>query len=84
MINPSKTDFLLIGLPEQLSQLNNPAVNVTSDITSSRVPQARTLGVLFILIHLFVVTFPLLPNLVFLILGILGVLDLFLIKLYSS
>jgi hypothetical protein len=47
MLNPSKTDFLLIGLPNKLSKLNNPTVNVTSDMTSSPVPQARNLGVLF-------------------------------------
>jgi Reverse transcriptase (RNA-dependent DNA polymerase) len=34
-LNPSKTDFLLIGLPKQLSKLNNPTVNVTSDVTLS-------------------------------------------------
>ena len=79
--NPSKTDFLLIGLPEQLSKLNNPTRNVTSDVTLSPVPEARNLGFRLILIYLFLVTYPLLLNLVFLILGILGVLDLFLIKL---
>ena len=29
MFNASKTDFLLIGLPKQLSKLNNPSTNVT-------------------------------------------------------
>ena len=43
MLNPSKTDFLLIGLPEQHYKLNNPIMNVTL----SPVPQARNLGVLF-------------------------------------
>ena len=33
MLNPSKTDFLLIGLPKQLSKLNNPTTNVTFDVT---------------------------------------------------
>ena len=47
MLNPSKTDFLLIGLPKQLSKFNNPTMNVTSDVTLSPVPQARNLGVLF-------------------------------------
>ena len=47
MLNPSKTDFLLIGLPKQLSKLNNTTINVTSDVTLSPVPQARNLGVLF-------------------------------------
>jgi hypothetical protein len=44
MLNPSKTDFLLIGLPKQLSKLKNPTVNVTSDVTCF---QARNLDVLF-------------------------------------
>ena len=47
MLNPSKTDFLLIGLPEQLYKLSNPIMNVTSDVTLSIVPEARNLGVLF-------------------------------------
>jgi hypothetical protein len=47
MLNPSKIDFLLVGLSKQLSRLNNSTVNVTSDVTSSHVPQARNLGVLF-------------------------------------
>ena len=46
MLNPSKTDFLFIGLPKQPSKLNNPTMNVTSDVTLSSVPQARNLGVL--------------------------------------
>ena len=47
MLNPSKTDFLLIGLPEQLYKLSNPIMNVTSDVTLSLVPEARNLRVLF-------------------------------------
>jgi hypothetical protein len=47
MLNPSKTDFLLNGLPKQLSKLNYPNVNVTYDIASFPVPQARNLRVLF-------------------------------------
>ena len=69
MLNPSKTDFLLIGLPEQLYKLSNPIMNVTSDVTLSLVPEARNLGVLFDSIYLVLVTFRLLLNLVFPILG---------------
>ena len=82
MLNPSKTDFLLSRLPKPLSKLNNPTMNVTSDVTLSPVPQARNLGVLFdsnlsLSGHISSIT----KSFVFLILGILGVLDLFLIKL---
>jgi hypothetical protein len=42
-----KTDFLLVGLPQQLSKLNNPTVNVTSSVTLSPVPHAESLTVLF-------------------------------------
>ena len=69
LLNPSKTDFLLIGLPEQLYKLSNPIMNVTSDVTLSLVPEARNLGVLFDSIYLVLVTFRLLLNLIFLILG---------------
>jgi hypothetical protein len=81
LLNSSKTDFLLIGLSKQLSKLDNPTVNVTSDVTLSPVPQARNLGVLFDsnLSHSGHISSIL--NLVFLILGTTGVLDLFLIKL---
>jgi hypothetical protein len=44
MLNPSNTDFLLIGLPKQLSKLINPTVNVTSDVTLPPVTLARNLG----------------------------------------
>ena len=64
MLNPSKTDFLLIGLPEQLYKLSNPIMNVTSDVTLSLVPEARNLGVLFDSIYLVLVTFRLLLRLV--------------------
>ena len=81
MLNRSKTDFLLVGLPKQLSKLNNPTMNVTSDVTLSPVPQARNLGVLFDSNlshsgHISYITKSCLSNI-----RILGVLDLFLIKL---
>ena len=44
-------------------------MNVTSDVTLSLVPEARNLGVLFDSIYLVLVTFRLLLNLIFLILG---------------
>jgi hypothetical protein len=57
-----KTDFLLVNLPK-LSKLSNPTVTVTSDVTSSPVPQARNDVFRLILIYHFWVTFRLLINL---------------------
>jgi hypothetical protein len=37
----------LVFLYKQFSNLNNPTINVTSDVTLSPVPRARNLGVLF-------------------------------------
>jgi hypothetical protein len=78
MLNPSETDFLLIGLRKQLSKLNCPTVNTASAVTFSPAPQARNLGVLFDSNLSLSGTVPLLLSFVFLILGILGVSDLFL------
>jgi hypothetical protein len=47
MLNPSKTDFLLIGLPKQLSKVANPSLSVSPDVSLSTVASARDLGVLF-------------------------------------
>ena len=47
MLNPSKTEFLLIGLPKQLSKIENPSLSMTPTITLSPVSSARNLGVLF-------------------------------------
>jgi hypothetical protein len=47
MLNPSKTEFLLIGLPKQLSKIENPSLSMTPTVTLSPVSSARNLGVLF-------------------------------------
>jgi hypothetical protein len=46
-LNPSKTEFLVIGNPQQLSKLNNP--RLTLDCNTAIVPahHARNLGVIF-------------------------------------
>jgi hypothetical protein len=72
---------VLIGLPKQLSKLIYAIVSVTSDVTLSPIPHARILGVLFdsnssLSGHISSITKPFL-----LILGILDVLDIFLVKL---
>jgi len=33
-LNPSKTEFLIFGLPQQLSKLNNPAIHLPNVIRS--------------------------------------------------
>jgi cellulose biosynthesis protein BcsQ len=63
LLNSYNTDFLLIGLPKQLSKLNNPTMNATSDVLSP-VPQARNLGVLFDSNLSLLVIVPVLINLV--------------------
>ena len=47
MLNPSKTDFLLIGLPKQLSKLTNPSLSFTNNVALYPVTSARNLGILF-------------------------------------
>ena len=46
-LNPSKTEFLLIGLPQQLSKLSNPIIHLPNNVTLSPVNSARNLGVIF-------------------------------------
>jgi len=46
-LNPSKTEFLIFGLPQQLSKLNNPTIHLPSNIIPSPVDSARNLGVIF-------------------------------------
>jgi len=45
--NPSKTEFLIFGLPQQLSQLNNPTIHLPHNVILSPVDSARNLGVIF-------------------------------------
>jgi len=46
-LNPSKTEFLIIGLPQQLSKLNNPTIHLSNNVILSPVDSARNLGIIF-------------------------------------
>ena len=46
-LNPSKIEFLLVGLPQQLSELSNPITLLPNNVTLSPVCSARNLGVIF-------------------------------------
>ena len=46
-LNPSKTEFLIISLPQQLSKLRSPIFHLHNDITLTLVDSARNLGVIF-------------------------------------
>jgi hypothetical protein len=46
-LNPSKTEFLLVGLPQQLSKLSNPMIHLPNNITLSPIYSAPNLGVIF-------------------------------------
>jgi len=46
-LNPSKTEFLIIGLPQQLSTLNNHSIHLPNNVILSLVNSARNLGVIF-------------------------------------
>ena len=46
-LNPSKIEFLLVGLPQQLSKLSNPIIHLPNNVTLSPVYSARNLGVIF-------------------------------------
>ena len=45
-LNPSKTEFLVIGLPQQLSKINNPALVIDSNTVLQPATHARNLGFL--------------------------------------
>jgi Reverse transcriptase (RNA-dependent DNA polymerase) len=45
-LNPSKTEFMIIGLPQQLAKLTNPCFSIDHSVTLLPVPSARNLGVL--------------------------------------
>jgi len=52
--NPSKTEFLIFGLTQQLFKLNNPTIHLPNNVILSPVDSARNLGVIFDKIsHLF-------------------------------
>ena len=46
-LNPSKTEFLLLGLPYQLAKLQLPKISLPGNITLCPVNSARNLGVIF-------------------------------------
>ena len=46
ILNPSKTEFLVIGLPQQLSKLNSPSIHLPNNVILSPVDSARNLGVI--------------------------------------
>ena len=46
-LNQSKTEFLLIGLPKQLSKISDPALLMPSNVTITPTDSARNLGVIF-------------------------------------
>jgi hypothetical protein len=46
-LNPSKTEFLVIGLPKQLDKLNLPAISLPDNVILSPASSARNLGVIF-------------------------------------
>jgi len=46
-LNPSKTEFLIFGLSQQLSKLNNPNIHLPNNVILSPVVSAHNLGVIF-------------------------------------
>jgi len=46
-LNPSKSEFLIFSLPQQLSKLNNPTIHLPNNVILSPVDSARNLGVIF-------------------------------------
>jgi len=46
-LNLSETEFLIFGLPQQLSKLNNPTIYLPNNVILSPVDSARNLGVIF-------------------------------------
>jgi len=46
-LNPSKTEFLIFGLPQQLSKLNNPTIHLLNNAILLHVDSAHNLGVFY-------------------------------------
>jgi len=46
-LNPSKTEFLIFGLPQQFSELDNPTIHLPNNVILSPVDSARNPGVIF-------------------------------------
>jgi hypothetical protein len=68
-LNPSKTEFLHVGLPQQLSRLSDPIIHLrsTNNVTLSPVHSARNLGVIIDSNLTFLNTFQLFLNHAFII-----------------
>ena len=46
-LNPAKTEFLLIGLPQQLAKISHPSLSLSSSTSVSPSASARNLGFIF-------------------------------------
>ena len=46
-LDPSKTEFLIIGLPQQFSKLRSPTIHLPNNVTLTPVDSARNLGIIF-------------------------------------
>ena len=46
-LNPSKTEFMLIGLPQQISKISNPSLSLPSNHPITPTDSARNLGFIF-------------------------------------
>ena len=46
-LNPSKTEFILIGLPQQLTKLTHTHLTLSDNTTIYVAPSARNLGITF-------------------------------------
>ena len=46
-LNPSKTEFILIGLPQQISKISNPSLSLPSNHPITPTDSARNLGFIF-------------------------------------
>ena len=46
-LNPSKTEFMLIGLPQQISKISNPSLSLPSNHPTTSTDSARNLGFIF-------------------------------------
>jgi len=46
-LNSSKTKFLIFGVSQELSKLNNPTIYLPNNVILSPVDSARNLGVIF-------------------------------------
>jgi len=46
-LNPSKTEFLIFGLPQQLYKINNPTTNLPNNVILSSIDSVCNLGGIF-------------------------------------